>query len=280
MDPHQANLQPNLLLLNSRLRFNPTPTFLGVTLNRTLSFSKHVSLLKTKFFPLLKALRCISASSWGPTKESLSVLYKAFFGPFLTYAAPKWFSFLSITNITKLKRLHRGAGRAIFGCFSSSPFPLLFSEAFLPPLRVTLTHFALSSYERALRLRISFPISGLARLGMKLRLCRLSWKAFASTHPLMLPSTCPREAFLFGTTFPSTVESTFSSPCSRSDLPLSHPDEVFAHLDSLPLRIWCSGQTALFLFLSEKAELFFSFYITLVLSFPPSFLLPQFLWQT
>ena len=31
VDPHQANLQPNLLLLGSRLRFNPTPTFLGVT---------------------------------------------------------------------------------------------------------------------------------------------------------------------------------------------------------------------------------------------------------
>ena len=56
-------LQPNLLLLGSRLRFNPTPTFLGVTLDRTLSFSKHVSSLKAKFFPRLKALRCISSSA-------------------------------------------------------------------------------------------------------------------------------------------------------------------------------------------------------------------------
>ena len=63
VDPHQANLQSNLLLLNSRLRFNPTLTFLGVTFDCTLSFSKHVSLPKTKFFPRLKALRCISASS-------------------------------------------------------------------------------------------------------------------------------------------------------------------------------------------------------------------------
>ena len=55
MDPHQANLQPNLLLLNFRLRFNPTPTFLGVTFNRTFSFTKHVSSLKAKFFPRLKA---------------------------------------------------------------------------------------------------------------------------------------------------------------------------------------------------------------------------------
>ena len=35
-------------------------TFLGVTFEHTLSFSKHVSSLKAKFFPRLKALRCIS----------------------------------------------------------------------------------------------------------------------------------------------------------------------------------------------------------------------------
>ena len=146
VDPHQANLQPNLLLLGSRLRFNPTPTFLGVTFDRTLSFSKHVSSLKAKFFPRLKALRCISACSWGPSKESLSVLYKSFLRSLLTYASPGWFPFLSATNITKLERLHRAASRAIIGCLSSSPIPLLLTEAFLPPLRVTLTHFTLFSY--------------------------------------------------------------------------------------------------------------------------------------
>ena len=174
MDPHQANLQLNLLLLGSRLRFNPTPTFHGITFDRTLSFSKHVSSLKAKFFPRLKALRCISASSWSPAKESLSVLYKAFLRPPLTYASPGWFPFLIVTNIAKLERLHRAVSRAITGWLSFSPIPLLLSEASLPPLRVTLTHFTHSSYERALRLPTSFPISGLARLGVKLRLCRSS----------------------------------------------------------------------------------------------------------
>ena len=42
VDPHQGNLQPNLLLLGSRLRFNPTLIFLGVTFDRTFFFSKHV----------------------------------------------------------------------------------------------------------------------------------------------------------------------------------------------------------------------------------------------
>ena len=66
VDPHQANLHPNLLLLGCRLRFNLTQTFLGTAFDRTHSFSKHVSSLKAKFFPRLKALRCVSASSWGP----------------------------------------------------------------------------------------------------------------------------------------------------------------------------------------------------------------------
>ena len=91
VDPHQAYLQPNLLLLGSPLHFNPTPTFLGVTFDRTLSFSKHVSSLKAKFFPRLKALSCITAFSWGPSKESLSLLYKSFLRSLLTYASPDGF---------------------------------------------------------------------------------------------------------------------------------------------------------------------------------------------
>ena len=258
VDPHQANLQPNLLLLGSRLRFNPTPTFLGVTFDRTRSFTKHVSLLKAKFFPRLKALRCISASSWGPSKESLTFLYKSFLRSLLTYASPGWFPFLSATNFTKLERLHRAASRAITGCLSSSLIPLL-SETSLPSLRVSLTHFTLFSYERALRLPTSFPISGLVRLGVKPRLCRSSWRAFASTHQLMLPSTCSREALVACPPCPPwnlpsfTVESTLSSLCCHSDLPHSRQCAAFAHLDSLPLMIWYSEQMALFLFLLARA---------------------------
>ena len=200
VDPHQANLDPNLLL-GSRLYFYPTPTFLGVTFDRTLSFSKHVSSLKAKFFPRLKTLRCISASSWGPSKESLSVLCKSFLRPLLTYASPGWFPFLSATNFTKLERLHRATSRPS-PATSRPPLFHFFSEASLPPLRVTLPHFTFLLYERALRFPTSFLISGLARLGVKPRLCRSSWRAFVSTHPLMLPSTSSREARLACPPFP------------------------------------------------------------------------------
>ena len=139
-----------------------------------LSFSKHVSLLQAKCFPRLKVLRFISASSWGRSKESFSLLYKAIFRRFFTYASPGWFPFLSVINITKLKRFHRAASCAISGCLSSSLISVLLSEASLLPLRITPTHFALSFYERVLRLPFSFPILGLARLRVKPRLCKSS----------------------------------------------------------------------------------------------------------
>ena len=126
------------------------------------------------------------------------------------------------------------------GCLSSTPIPLLLTKASLPPLRVTLTHFTLSSCERALRLLTSFPISGLGRLGVKPRFCRSSWRAFVSTHPLMLSSTSSRESLLACPLFSPwnlplfTVESTLSSLCSHSDHPLTLQGVALAHLYSLP----------------------------------------------
>ena len=69
--------------------------------------------------------------------------HSSFCSPF----SPRWFPFISATNFTKLERLHRATSRTITGCLSSSPIFLFLSEASLPPLRATLTHFTLSSYK-------------------------------------------------------------------------------------------------------------------------------------
>ena len=85
---------------------------------------------------------------------------------------------------------------------------------------------------------------------MKPRFCRSSWRAFASTHPLMLPSSCSREALVACRPFPPwnlssfNVESTLSSSCFRSDPSLSRQGVVLAHIDSLPphdLVFWTDG---------------------------------------
>ena len=160
-----------------------------------------------------------------------------------------------------MERLHRAPSHAISDCLSSSLIPLLLSDASPPPLRVTLTYFTPSSYERALRLPTSFPISGLARFGVKPRLCRSSWRAFASTHQLMLPSTCSREALLACSSSPPwnllsfTVESTLSYPCSCSDSPYLAKMRLSRNLTLSHLTIWYFGQTVVFLFHLARAAL-------------------------
>ena len=194
------------------LLFNPTPKFLGVTFDRTLSFGAHVQSLCSKFYPRHKALRSIATASWGPTKESLSLLYKAFVRPVLTYASPGWFPFLCNTATNHLEVLHRAACRVITGCLSSTPSSLLLLEAQLPPLKLTLEHQTLYSFERALRLPPDF--SSLYTLAIKNVPCRLkkkpSWRSFCSSVTQPLPS--PRESLITCPPFPpwSTTHFTVS----------------------------------------------------------------------
>ena len=145
--------------------------------------------------------------------------------------------------MTKLERFHQAASHAISDFPSFSIVQIFFSEASLLPTRVTRTHFALLSYKRTLRLLTSFSISVLVRYGVKPRLWRFFCKVFVSTHTIMLPSTSPRELLFACPPFPPrnlpsfTLESTLSSPCSRSDPPLSRQGVALAHFDSLPLTI-------------------------------------------
>ena len=114
--------------------------------------------------PQSALLHSIATASWGPTKESLSLLYKTFVRPVLTYASPGWFPFLCDTATNHLEALHRAACGVIFGCLSSTPSSLLL-EAQLPPLKLSLEHQALSSFERALCLPPDF--SSLNALSIK-----------------------------------------------------------------------------------------------------------------
>ena len=62
-----------------------------LTSSPTSSFSNHVSSLKAKFFPRLKALRCISASSWAPLRSPSLFCINLFFGPFSRTLHPDGF---------------------------------------------------------------------------------------------------------------------------------------------------------------------------------------------
>ena len=246
-DPHQATFQPRLNLLGFPLLFNPTPKFLGVTFDRTLSFGAHVQSLCSKFYPRHKALRSITTASRGSTKESLSLLYKAFVRPVLTYASPGWFPFLCNTATNHLEVLHRAACRVITGCLSSTPFSLLLLEAQIPSLKLTLEHQTLYSFERALRLLPDF--SSLYALAIRNVPCRLkkkpSCRSFCSSATQPLPS--PRETLDHVPPFPpwSTTHFTvspFIPDCTgNSSARLQSASSRLFSLSPSDIQVWTVG---------------------------------------
>ena len=81
-----TKLTSNPISSHSTLVFVSIPLQLFLRSHSTAPFPFLSMYLRRRpsFFPRLKALRCISASSWGPTKQYLSHLYKAFLRPLLT----------------------------------------------------------------------------------------------------------------------------------------------------------------------------------------------------
>ena len=241
IDPHQATFQPLLNLLSIHLSFNPIPKFLGVTFDRTLSFGAHVQSLCSKFCPRNKAFRSIATAPWGPTKESLFLLYKAFVQSVLSYAYPEWFPFLCNPPTKHLELLYRAACTVITGCLFSTISSLLFFKAHLPPLKLTLEHQALSSFERVLRLPPDF--SSLYALATRNVPCRLkkkpSWRLFCSLATQSPPS--PHDTLIMCPPFPHGLQPTSLFPPSfPTAQAIVQPDSSLLQTDYPPFPLLMS----------------------------------------
>ena len=147
--------------------------------------------------------------------------------------------------------MHRSSCRVITGCLSSTPIPLLYIEALLPPLRVTLTHQSLSFFERALRLPPTFPIASLANSNPRTRLKKNSWRSFSRSHNLTPNLHLTREPLILCPPKPPwsapsnyTISLHLSSPCSRKDPPSLRNTTATSHLSTLShsdISAWTDG---------------------------------------
>ena len=152
-------------------------------------------------------------------------MYKDFFDPFSRKLHPDDFLSLALPTLPSCKAFTAG----LVAPSSVASHPLL-PEALLSVLRVTLT-----SIEWALHLSTFFPILGLVRLGVKLRLSGSSWTPFGSIYPLMLSPTslrevlfaCPPSSLWNPLSF--TRELTLFSPCSQFDPLLSRQGAAIDH---------------------------------------------------
>ena len=141
----------------------------------------------------------------------------------------------------------RSDPRAVTGCLFSTPSSRLLLEAQLPPLKLTLEHQTLYSFERALRLPPDF--SSLYALAIRNVPCRLkkkpSCRSFCSSATQPLPS--PRKSLITCPPFPPWSTTHFSvSPfipdCSgNSTLRLQTASSGLSSLPLSDIQVWTDG---------------------------------------
>ena len=70
-------MAPVMLLHGQRLTYNPTPTFLGLKFDRTLSFTAHIKATCDQMEAKIGALRSITGRDWGCRASDLRIVYCA-----------------------------------------------------------------------------------------------------------------------------------------------------------------------------------------------------------
>ena len=107
--------------------------YLGVVLDRRLTWAPHIRMLAHKAMKSVNIIRVLARISWGATPSLLLTAYRNLVRSTLEWGSPL-FSSASGGTLRLLDRVQYSALRAVLGCMKSTPIPILLSEAGEPPL--------------------------------------------------------------------------------------------------------------------------------------------------
>jgi len=68
----------------------PEYKHLGVVFDRTLTFKSHVRRVRQRAWAAFHKIRKYTSNYWGPSIETILLMYKSFVQPVLEYACPVW----------------------------------------------------------------------------------------------------------------------------------------------------------------------------------------------
>ena len=193
-DSKEANWAPTISIGGQTLEHDPNPILLGVTLDRTLCFSKHVEETTRTASKKLKVLSKISYSDWGADKFQLLRVYQGIVRSRMDYSASAWQPWLSATQMSKLDTVQNRCLRIITGQTRSTPTDALRLEAGTPSYQTISKRLTLISYEKARRLPRGHPRRELLENSVPKRNLRNSWRSTGQDLANQLPSTAHNRA--------------------------------------------------------------------------------------
>ena len=140
-----------------RIPFNKSPKFLGVYLDRELTFGKHVEEITKKANGKLRMLSALSHTTWGCTKRDLLKVHEAHVLSTLDYAAAGYQPWLAQSNLDALEVVQNKALRIVSGQVQNSRLSARRKEASVPSYETRSKRLILQSVEKAKRLPDDHP---------------------------------------------------------------------------------------------------------------------------
>ena len=124
---------PTLTLKGNILPFEDTVKFLGMTLDKKLTWSLHIDKLKVEVKRSLNILRVVSGFNWGADRKSLLNLYNSLCRSKLDYGC-EIYSSACKTKLKELDVVHNQGLRICSGAFRTSPVESLYVDTNQLPL--------------------------------------------------------------------------------------------------------------------------------------------------
>ena len=143
-------LHPQVRIGDAVALLNRTPKILGVMLDTHSTFGPHASDCVELALRALNVMKALSGSSWVATK-TLVATYKAIVRPMLNYAAPIWFTHVSLTHLDKLEVILNKALRIATGYHQKAAASHFRAETGVLPLRAHLELCSQQFYASALQ---------------------------------------------------------------------------------------------------------------------------------
>ena len=97
-----------------------TPTYLGVKLDRKLTWSPHISTMHSKGLRKMALMKKLAGTKWGANMKLLTQVYTATVRPHMEYASSAWSS-AAKTNLDQLTKTQNAGLRIITGGMKTTP---------------------------------------------------------------------------------------------------------------------------------------------------------------
>ena len=119
--------------------------YLGILLDTRLTFHAHIEELRTRCLQRMNILKCVSGSTWGADRKSLTVLYCSLIRSVLDYSATV-ISVVCATSRQRIESIQSMCLRIISGAFRSTAVTALQADVCLPSLENRRLYLLLRNY--------------------------------------------------------------------------------------------------------------------------------------